>query len=50
MPESRCATIGIVRAPARADQTTFKVSYPVPATHPQHLRMVDAADRLELWR
>ena len=35
-----------VRTPARADQTTFKVSYPVPATHPQHLRMVDAAARI----
>ena len=37
------ATIGLVRTPARAETTTFKVSYPVPATHPQHLRMIDAA-------
>jgi tripartite ATP-independent transporter DctP family solute receptor len=40
------ATIGIVRSPAQADPTIFKVSYPVPATHPQHLRMVDAAARI----
>jgi tripartite ATP-independent transporter DctP family solute receptor len=40
------AAVGTIRTPARADATTFKVSYPVPATHPQHLRMVDAAARI----
>jgi tripartite ATP-independent transporter DctP family solute receptor len=40
------ATVGVLRRPAQAEQITFKVSYPVPATHPQHLRMVDAAARI----
>lgn len=40
------AAIGIVRTPARAAQFTFKVGYPLPQGHPQHLRMVEAAARI----
>jgi tripartite ATP-independent transporter DctP family solute receptor len=40
------AGIGIVRAPARAAQYTFKVGYPLPQAHPQHIRMVEAAARI----
>ena len=40
------AGIAAVRRPARAAQVTFKVGYPLPQTHPQHLRMVEAAARI----
>jgi tripartite ATP-independent transporter DctP family solute receptor len=40
------ASIGIVRAPARAAQFTFKVGYPLPQGHPQHIRMVEATAKV----
>ena len=41
------AGIGIVRSPARAAaQFTFKVGYPLPQAHPQHIRMVGAAAKI----
>ena len=40
------AGIAVLRGAARAAGITFKVSYPVPATHPQHIRMTEAAARI----
>ena len=40
------AGVAIVRAPARAAQFNFKVGYPLPQGHPQHIRMVEAAARI----
>ena len=41
------AGIGMLRSTARAaDKFTFKVGYPLPQAHPQHLRMVEAAARV----
>jgi tripartite ATP-independent transporter DctP family solute receptor len=40
------ASVAVMPRRAGAETTTFKVSYPVPATHPQHLRMVEAAGRI----
>ena len=41
------ATIGMIRTPARAAaQFTFKVGYPLPQGHPQHIRMTEAAAKI----
>lgn len=40
------AGVGIVRTPARAAQYNFKVGYPLPQSHPQHIRMVEATARI----
>jgi tripartite ATP-independent transporter DctP family solute receptor len=40
------AGISIVRTPARAAQYNFKVGYPLPQGHPQHIRMVEATARI----
>jgi tripartite ATP-independent transporter DctP family solute receptor len=40
------ASIAFVRSPARAAQFNFKVGYPLPQGHPQHIRMTEAAARV----
>jgi tripartite ATP-independent transporter DctP family solute receptor len=40
------ASIAIIRSPARAAQFTFKVGYPLPQGHPQHIRMTEAAAKI----
>ena len=41
------ASIGFIRTPARAAaQFTFKVGYPLPQGHPQHIRMTEAAAKI----
>lgn len=40
------ASIAVIRLPARAAQFTFKVGYPLPQTHPQHIRMTEAAAKI----
>jgi tripartite ATP-independent transporter DctP family solute receptor len=40
------ASIGLIRTPARAAQFTFKVGYPLPQGHPQHIRMTEAAAKI----
>jgi tripartite ATP-independent transporter DctP family solute receptor len=40
------ASIAFTRTASAAATTTFKVGYPIPQTHPQHLRMVEAAARI----
>jgi tripartite ATP-independent transporter DctP family solute receptor len=41
------ASVGFLRrAATAAETTTFKVGYPLPQTHPQHVRMVEAAAKI----